>query len=91
MSFFKKFFGGGGAKTAEIPAEMHEGYIIAPAPMNDGGQYRLCCEVRKEIDGEMKSHMLIRADMFASADMAAQASISKAKQMIREQGDRIFR
>jgi len=91
MSFLKKLFGGGASKPAEMPSEMHEGYIITPAPMSDGGQFRLCCEVRKEIDGEMKSHTLIRADMFASADQAAQASISKAKQMIKEQGERIFR
>lgn len=90
MSFLKKLFGGGASKSAAMPSEMHEGFIITPAPMADGGQFRLCAEIRKEIDGEMKTHTLIRADMFASADQAAQASISKAKQVIREQGTRMF-
>ena len=34
---------------------------------------------------------MIRADIFTSADEAAEASIRKAKQMIGEQGERIFR
>lgn len=89
MSFLKKFFGGGSGPK-EMPAEMHEGYIITPTPMSEGGQFRLCCEVRREVNGEMKSHTLIRADLFPSADQAAQASISKAKQMIKEQGERMF-
>ena len=90
MSFLKKLFGGGSAPK-EAASEMHEGYIITPAPMADGGQFRLCAEIRKEVDGEMKTHRLIRADMFASADQAADAAVSKAKQVIREQGERLFR
>lgn len=91
MSFLKKLFGGGSAKASAAAAEMHEGYIIQPAPMPEGGQFRLCAEIRKEIDGEMKTHRLIRADMFASADQAVEASVIKAKQVIKEQGDRLFR
>lgn len=89
MSFLKKLFGGG-SNPSQMPSERHEGFIITPTPMSEGGQYRLCCEVRKEVDGEMKTHRLIRADMFPSEDQAAQASILKAKQMIKEQGERLF-
>jgi len=89
MSFLKKLFGGGSAPTEAAP-EMHEGFIITPTPMAEGGQYRLCAEIRKEVDGVMKTHRLIRADIFASADQANQAAISKAKQVIKEQGTRIF-
>ncbi len=91
MSFLKKLFGIGASQPKEMIGEMYEGYIITPAPMNEGGQFRLCCDVRKEINGEMKTHRLIRADIFPSADAAAQASISKAKQMIKEQGEAMFR
>ena len=90
MSFLKKLFGGG-EKAETRASEMHEGFIITPTPMADGGQFRLCAEIRKEVGGEMKTHRLIRADMFASADQAADASVSKAKQVIKEQGERIFR
>lgn len=88
MSFFKKLFGGG--RSSGFAAEMHEGYIIQPMPMDEGGQFRLCAEIRREADGEVKTHRLIRADTFPSAELAAQASVIKAKQVIHEQGERLF-
>ncbi|MCA9148781.1 MAG: hypothetical protein KDJ80_15380 [Nitratireductor sp.] len=91
MSFLKKLFGGGGGGEATShAAEMHEGYVIEPMPMADNGQYRLCAEIRKEIDGAMKTHRLIRADLFPTADQAAEAARSKARQVIKEQGERLF-
>lgn len=90
MSFLKKLFGGGNQSSSTHAAEMHEGYVITPAPMADGGQYRLCADIRKEVDGEMKTHRLIRADLFPTEDQAAEAARSKAKQVIKEQGERMF-
>lgn len=90
MSFLKKLFGGGAGRGSVAAAEMHEGYIIQPLPMEEGGQYRLCAEIRKEVDGEMKTHRLIRADVFPTAEQAVDAARLKAQQVIREQGDRIF-
>ncbi len=43
------------------------------------------------MDGTVKSHTLIRADTLGDLEGANEASISKAKQVIDEQGDRIFR
>ena len=92
MSFLKKLFGGGGGSADAPAAETvdHEGYTIAPTPMPDGGQFRVCGTISKEIDGEVKSHTLIRADLFSTADESAEATIRKAKQVIKEQGDRLF-
>lgn len=95
MSFLKKLFGMGGegaAKAGKFVAEVeHEGYLIQTAPMRDGSIYRVCGTISKEIDGEMKSHTLIRADTLPSADEASDMTVRKAKQMIKEQGDRLFR
>lgn len=92
MSLLKKLFGGGSAKAAPSHAsERHQGYDITPTPMPDGGQFRLCAEITKEIEGDLKTHRLIRADMFADDEQAAQAAIGKAKQVIKEQGERIFK
>ncbi|GAG91830.1 unnamed protein product [marine sediment metagenome] len=68
----------------------HEGYVITSMPMAEGGQFRLCAEITREIDGEMKTHRMIRADIFPNRDEAIEASYRKAKQMIKEQGDRFF-
>ena len=90
MSFLKKLFGGGDA-PADAQGEDYNGYLITPTPQRDGTQYRICARIEKEIDGTLRSHTLIRADTIGDEDEAAAASIAKAKQMIDEQGDRIFR
>jgi hypothetical protein len=93
MSFFKKLFSGGGsgpkddkpAKTAE-----HKGFMIEARPYNEGGQWQTAGTVWKEADGMRKEHKFIRADRFQSADEAADFALSKGRQIIDEQGERMF-
>ncbi|MEM1039087.1 MAG: HlyU family transcriptional regulator [Pseudomonadota bacterium] len=91
MSFFKKLFGGGAPAAPAHEVVEHEGFMILPQPIPEGGQFRLGASISKEIDGEVKEHKLIRADMFPSAEQCAEYAVTKAKQVIKEQGDRIFR
>lgn len=95
MSFFKRLFGGGSDAQRDIapkPAASadYKGYQIAATPQADGGQFRLCGEITKDVNGDIKQHLLIRADMFAASDDAAEAFLRKARQVIDEQGDRLF-
>lgn len=92
MSIFSKLFGGGDkpAKGSAKEPEVYEGFRIFPEPMKDGGQYRIAARIEKEIDGELRSHSLIRADTLADADAAAEASAAKARQLIDQAGDRLF-
>jgi hypothetical protein len=94
MSFFKKLFGRGAGASASFDAPMaseeHEGFTIEATPMKDGGQYRLAATISKEIDGEIKSHKLIRADVFASTEDCVKFTMLKAKQVIKEQGDNLL-
>ena len=95
MSFLKKLFGGGSndnrAGEPRVAAEeTYEGFRIAATPVPEGGQYRLTAVITKEIDGETKTHRLIRADLFPSEDEAAQFALRKARQVIDEQGERVF-
>ena len=89
MSILKKLFGGG-TSAPEAKPETYEGCTILPEPQKESGGYRLGATIQKEIAGEMKSHMLIRADTFQSPDEAREAAVRKAKQVIDEQGDRLF-
>ncbi|MCB1464684.1 MAG: hypothetical protein KDJ90_20225 [Nitratireductor sp.] len=89
MSFFKKLFGGSGGGLKIDPVE-HEGYLITAAPIPEGGQYRICATISKEIDGETRQHRMIRADLLPSAEDAVDATLRKARQLIKEQGDTIF-
>lgn len=88
MSLFSKLFGGGDTPAPE--PETYEGFAIYPDPMPEGRQYRLQARIEKEVGGEVKSHTVIRADVFESRDAAEAAAIVKAKQVIDEQGDRLF-
>ncbi len=85
MSLFSKLFGGG--KTPEAAsAETYKDYAITPTPQKEANGWRIAARIEK--DGQ--EHTLIRADVIASKDEAEAASIAKAKQMIDEQGARLF-
>ena len=88
MSLFSRLFGGGASKDVE--PETHNGFKIFAEPMKDGTTWRIAARIEKEIDGEVKSHQLIRADTLESQEAASEASVRKAKQVIDEQGDRLF-
>lgn len=94
MSLFSKLFGGGGGAAKETAPkaepELHEGYAIYPEPQSAGGQYRVAARIEKVIEGERKVHHLVRADTVASREDAVAMSLTKAKQVIKEQGDRLF-
>ena len=92
MSFLKKLFGGGGGAKAAAATEAveHDGYLIYPEPVAEGGEHRIAGRIEREIGGERKVHAFQRADRFASRDTAVEMTVSKARQIIREQGERLF-
>lgn len=93
MSFWKKLFGGSGGEAASEaagePVE-HNGFTIRATPFTEGGQYQTCGVISKEIGGEVKEHRFIRADRFAAKQDAIDVTLRKARQVIDEQGDKIF-
>ena len=84
MSILSRLFGGGGAP--EVEPEEYKGFRITPEPAREGGKFRIGARIEK--DGQV--HNLIRADMLDDLEGANAASVGKAKQMIDEQGDRLF-
>lgn len=88
MSIFSKLFGGGGGPSKE--PEIYKDFRIFPEPQSSSGGYRLAARIEKEIDGETKTHHLLRADQIQDLGEAEAFSIRKAKQLIDEQGERIF-
>lgn len=86
MSLLKRLFGSGDAKAPATEPTEYKGFQITPQPAKEGSQFRIGALIEK--DG--KSHTLIRADMLGDIAAANEASIGKAKQMIDEQGERIF-
>ena len=90
MSFLKRLFGAGGAGSAPAAEIVHDGYRIAATPQKEGDQFRLHGTISKEVDGEMKTHILIRADLFPAAEDCVAQTFVKAKQVIKERGAAIF-
>lgn len=91
MSLLSRLFGGGSKELTPMQSESYEGFTITPEPAREGSRYRLGARIEKEIGGEMKIHHLIRADVLDDLESAVEASVNKARQVIDEQGARLFR
>lgn len=89
LSSIKSIFSGGETAPSEpeaLPAVEYNGFTIIPAPVQEAAGFRVNGIISK---GEL-SHAFIRADTLPSAEMCADEMIRKAKQMIDQQGERIF-
>ena len=98
MGLFSKLFGGGAGKDggkgggAQEGAEVdYQGFKITPAAQPQNSQWLTAGVIRKEIGGEVKEHRFLRADTHPSAEAANDFAVIKARQIIDEQGERIFR
>ena len=84
---------GGGAGASDgpaAPAVEYKGYRIRPTPFRTNGQYQTAGTIEKDAPEGVKAHQFIRADTHPSRDDAIAFAISKARQIIDLQGDRIF-
>jgi len=93
MSFLSALFGRHvGAKSEKIgePVE-YKGFVIRAAPFQSEGHYQTAGIIEREIDGVRKEHRFIRADSYAAYEDAVNFTLSKARQIIDLQGERIFR
>jgi hypothetical protein len=92
--FLRKLVGGSGDGNA--PAEAvgaaveYNGYSITPTPQKQGGQWLTVGVVSKQFPEGEKQHRFIRAETHPSREDAESFAIVKGKQIINEQGDRLF-
>jgi hypothetical protein len=96
LSALKSWFGrlaGGGAGTAPEaagePVE-YKGYRIRPAPYSAEGGYQTAGVIEKDGESGPREHRFVRAERHPSKDEALAFSVAKAKQIIDQQGERIF-
>lgn len=95
MSFLKRLFGG---KSQSAEAESvkeagrleHKGFLVVATPFKEGGQYQVCGVISKQIGTEMKESRFIRADKCPTIEDAANIALNKGRQIIDEQGERLF-
>lgn len=95
MSFLKSLFGLGGKASDEAPSTLkqaeHNGFSIEARPYKEGGQFQTAGLISKTIDGVRKEHKFVRADRFSTIEEAADFALTKGRQIVDEQGERLFR
>ncbi len=81
---------GAGGSDEPIAAVEYKGYRIRPTPYRTNGQYQTAGIIEKASAEGVKEHRFVRADTHQSKEDAIDFAISKAKQIIDLQGDRLF-
>ena len=93
LGFLKNVLGGGASSRepeAADPVE-HDGFTIVATPRKASGGWSTEGLIRKVVGGEAKEVHFIRADTSTSREAAVSLSVSKARKIIDEQGERILR
>ncbi|MDB4837513.1 HlyU family transcriptional regulator [Marinomonas sp.] len=91
LSGLKGLFSGG--EVAEEQSEEtveHNGFMIIPAPIKEGGQFRVGATITKGEGEEQQVHKFIRSDLIGSRDECINITLRKAKMTIDQLGDKIF-
>jgi len=92
--FLSKLFGAGqgGDATPEADAPVaYKGYTILARPRHEGGAWVVAGTIRKDTEDGTQTYDFVRADSYAAREPAAEFSVMKAKQMIDNEGDLIFK
>jgi hypothetical protein len=92
---FGGLFGGGERKAGgggqRFDTEDYRGFVITPAPTSRDGQWQVAGTIHREAaDGSRQEHRFIRADLMPTAAQAAEFALRKGRQIIDEQGERLF-
>ena len=94
LSGLKSLFSGSGETPAKAEEAIeYKGFNIIPAPMSEGGQYRVAATITKpstDTEETLQTHNFIRSDLMPNRDECISITINKAKMMIDQQGGRIF-
>ena len=91
-SFFKSLLGSSENEQVK-PTEPidYEGFAIEAAPIKEDGKYRSAGFISGDLDGETRRIQFIRADQNADLNTAIEHSLSKARQIVDEQGQSLLK
>lgn len=88
-SFFSKRSSADPVDKRGDPVE-YMGYTIFPAPRKDRGQFHTAGVITKGFPEGAKEQHFIRADTHTSWDDACAHAVIKARQIIDQQGEKLF-
>lgn len=97
INTLKSLFSGKSGQDTDKPAAAnpdenveYKDCLISPTPIQEGSQFRTAGTISNQSETDPRETHFIRADNHSSRDQAVEHSISKAKQIIDEQGTRLF-
>lgn len=90
MSILSRLLGRSAAPKPEAEPATYKDFTIFVEPIREEGRFRVAARIEKEVDGEVRSHSMIRADTAESAEAAEELTMRKARQLIDQLGDTIF-
>lgn len=90
LGSLKSLFSGSSLAKPEHAIE-YNGFSIVPAPIRDGGQFRVAATITKGEGESLQTHQFIRSDVIASRDECINQTIRKAKIAIDQCQDKLFR
>ena len=84
------FSGGESAPEVAEEAVEYKGFEIIPAPIAEGGQFRVAATITKGEGDEQKVHKFIRSDLIPNRDECIEITMRKTKLTIDQLGDNLF-
>ena len=70
--------------------ETYNDFVIEPAPRKQGSQWLTAGFISRDGPGGRRETEFIRSDMFASREDAEACALAKGRQIIDEQGEKLF-
>lgn len=92
--FLKRLFGSAANENepqSDEPDEVYKEVELFARPVKEGGQWRIAGMIRKRVDGTVVERKFVRADLLPDADAAKTATIGKAKLIVDQNGDGLWR
>ena len=90
MPFFSKLFGAAKPAPTKGAAQLHKDFRITPEPIPEDGGFRVAAVIEKDVAGQSKSHLMVRADTATTLEEAQEISLFKAQIFIDQMGEKIF-
>jgi hypothetical protein len=91
MKFLRGLGGEKSEETSKHEAVEYKGFSVVATPRKAPGGWTTEGVISKEVGENTRSERFIRADMLMSEDEAVDYSVAKARKIIDEQGERLFK
>jgi len=91
IKFLRGLAGGGESAPVQHEAVEYKGFHIVPSPRKTQGGWTTEGTISRALSNDERYEHFIRADVLMSEEEAVEYSVTKAKKIIDEQGERLLK